>query len=306
MQWPNFLIVGAPKCATTSLYEYFLHHPDVFLSGVRKEGRFFSEIGQGNVFWPANYPYPCSNSVQEYSKIFKDYANQKLIGDVSPDYFAYPEVSIRNIKKYCGENVKIIIMVRDPIERSFSHYLQNVRRGSEHFSFHKALQIENVRKDDNWGFQWLYASTSFFSQRITLFKKSFRYVQVYSKHELDEHPKSVLQRMHDFLGIELQSDLQLPRLNTGGIQQEKIDTVLKGDFDSQLHLLNRAAYTGEFIMTKPTRDTSFDCGGTLIPFGVHNIKPDTLHVLKKRFMQDIIALQELHGINLSLRRYDDY
>ena len=115
LRWPNFLIVGAPKCATTSLYEYFLHHNEVFLSGIRKEGRFFSEIGHGQVFWPANYPFPCSNSVSEYSKIFKDCLNQKLIGDVSPDYFAYPEVSIKNIKRYCGDNVKIIIMVRSLI-----------------------------------------------------------------------------------------------------------------------------------------------------------------------------------------------
>lgn len=83
--WPNFLVIGAPKSGTTSLYHYLSQHPEIFLSRVRKEGRFFSGVGEGEVYWPDFYHFDTAPQPDDYQALFDDYGGQKRIGDVSPD-----------------------------------------------------------------------------------------------------------------------------------------------------------------------------------------------------------------------------
>ncbi len=300
-KWPNFLVVGAPKCATTSIYNYFFDHPDVFLSKVRKEGRFFSQIGSRSIFWPKNYPYEVSCSINSYKKLFYGFNEEKLVGDISPDYLSYSSISAHNIMNFCGPETKIIIIVRDPIERTFSHYIQNVRRGAEHFSFKKSIEIEKIRKLNNWGFQWLYSDTSFYSKRISKFKKLFKNVLILTKYELEKKTKKTLIRLHNFLSIDFDSKKPFPRSNLGGIQKSKIDTVLSGYFDHKEKIfLDKSSYFGEKIEKKPSADTSFDIGGELIPINLDYIDKLTLKILKDNFSEEIKLMYDNYKIKLKL------
>ena len=154
--WPNFLVIGAPKSGTTSLYHYLSQHPDIFLSTVRKEGRFFSGVGDGSVYWPDFYHFDTAPTVRAYQSLFADRAGETRIGDVSPDYYAYSQIAARRALSYCGPGTRIVAILRQPVDRAWSHYLQNVRRDAEFLSFEKTLEVESRRVEANWGFQWLY------------------------------------------------------------------------------------------------------------------------------------------------------
>jgi hypothetical protein len=137
---PNLLIVGAAKCGTTSLHNYLKQHPDIFMTE-HKEPHFLinSEIGKDRV-------HKAVNTLEEYEEMFKTEGKYKYKGESSVMYLAFPEFSIKNIKKYLDPDVKIIIMLRNPIERAFAGYLHNLRYNpSEDLSFEDAFDKSEER-----------------------------------------------------------------------------------------------------------------------------------------------------------------
>ena len=137
---PNLLIVGAAKCGTTSLHNYLKQHPDIFMTE-HKEPHFLinSEIGEHRV-------HKAVTTLEEYEKMFKTEGKYKYKGESSVMYLAFPEFSIKNIKKYLDPDVKIIIMLRNPIERAFAGYLHNLRYNpSEDLSFEEAFDRSEER-----------------------------------------------------------------------------------------------------------------------------------------------------------------
>jgi hypothetical protein len=229
--WPNFLVIGAPKSGTTSLYHYLQQHQDVFLSPVRKEGRFFSGVGEGSVYWPGFYHFDTAPDEAAYQALFAAHDGQARIGDVSPDYYAYSDIAAPRVAKDCGAETRIIAILRNPVDRTYSHYLQNVRRDAEFLSFAKTLDIESRRKADQWGFQWLYSDTGRYAHRLQHWQDRFENVLVLLQDELDQDGPATVRRIFDFLDL----DPTIPvsdgkRYNTGGIPQSKLP-ILEGVYD---------------------------------------------------------------------------
>ena len=137
---PNLLVVGAAKCGTTSLHNYLKQHPDVFMTE-HKEPHFLinSEIGESRV-------HKAVITLEKYKKMFKTEGKYRYKGESSVMYLAFPEFSIKSIKKYLTPDVKIIIMLRNPIERAFAGYLHNLRYNpSENLSFEEAIENSEDR-----------------------------------------------------------------------------------------------------------------------------------------------------------------
>ncbi|ABX12062.1 sulfotransferase domain-containing protein [Nitrosopumilus maritimus] len=127
---PNFIIIGAPKCGTTSLYNYLIQHPQI-LSSSRKEPMFFSMFYNKNPLWyKINFPIKFGHS-------------KKITGEASTSYLIYPNVP--KLVKEMLPDVKIIIMLRNPIDRSFSQYTHHYRSGVETLSFEEAINEEEKR-----------------------------------------------------------------------------------------------------------------------------------------------------------------
>lgn len=127
---PNFFIVGAPKAGTSSLYHYLDEHPEIFMCP-EKEPNFFSyqEIKAQNLY----YRKKNIGSLRKYLDLFKGVDNEKAIGEASVSYLFYQEVP-KKIKKAVPD-AKIIIILRNPIKRAFSHYLMDLRLGYTGLSF---------------------------------------------------------------------------------------------------------------------------------------------------------------------------
>ena len=152
---PNFLVVGAAKSGTTSIYYYLKQHPEIFLPDL-KECRFFSNIKTSINNPITNKPHNVGiiNNYDDYIKLFENITVEKVIGDVSPDYLYYYQSSIKNIKKNLGNEVKIIIILRNPIERAFSNYFHLVKENNFDLTFQETIERESEWINNNiwWGF----------------------------------------------------------------------------------------------------------------------------------------------------------
>lgn len=144
------------------------------------------------------------NSFTFYQENFKNVQNEKAIIDVSPSYFFFAKTSIKEIKKYLGSNVKIIILLRDPIERAFSNYLHKLRLFHEFLPFDEAIEIEQQRIDEGYGDFWFYKEHSLYFEKLSLFFSEFgpEQVKVILFEELKTDPLSVCQELFKFVGVD--------------------------------------------------------------------------------------------------------
>lgn len=165
---PNFLCVGAQKAGTTSLHDILTQHPDVYLPKI-KETKFFAENEK--------YEKGLSFYMNEY---FSSYKDQKIIGEIDPEYMYYDFVPER-IYKTLGKDVKLIFMLRNPVSRAYSHYQMSLRRGYETLSFDEAISLESERiQNDDTDKKWLsnknnfsYIDRGYYSQQIKRYLEFF-------------------------------------------------------------------------------------------------------------------------------------
>ena len=135
---PNFFIVGAPKCGTTSLHEYLQRHPDVFMP-FYKEPHFFGSDLQGSRFRQFR------DQPERYLKLFRDARGEKRIGESSPWYLA-SRCAAEEIYAY-DPRAKIIIMLRNPVDMMYSMWSQFRYSGNEQIeTFEDALAAEPERR----------------------------------------------------------------------------------------------------------------------------------------------------------------
>ena len=127
--WPNFFIVGAGKAGTTSLYNYLREIPEVYMSPEKEPGYFSRGASE-------DFLVPLILDKKKYLKLFKDVKNEKAIGEASPIYLWDPQ-SPQLIQEVVP-NAQIIIILRDPVERAFSHYLM-ASQTIESRTFHDAI-----------------------------------------------------------------------------------------------------------------------------------------------------------------------
>jgi len=139
---PNFFIIGAPRSGTTSLYSYLREVPEVFMSST-KELNFFSPIvSKRNNLRRVK-------DEKKYFKMFKNVKDEIAVGEASPSYLRDPHAPILIHKTI--PNAKIIILLRDPVERSYSHHLlklKNVYNSS--FKNDLANYIKSKDKDSDF------------------------------------------------------------------------------------------------------------------------------------------------------------
>ncbi len=131
-QWPNFFIVGAPRCGTTSLYEYLKHTKGVFMSPV-KEPNHFAVSASNDIFLTK-----IVRKKSKYLSLFKNVKDEIAVGEASPSYLRDPKAP--NLIHQFVPKARIIIMLRDPVDRLFSTYLHYVSMGKENLPFSEAIK----------------------------------------------------------------------------------------------------------------------------------------------------------------------
>jgi hypothetical protein len=140
--WPNFFIVGAQKAGTTSLHEYLKNIPGIYMSPF-KEPNFFSISVIRD-----DDPLEKIRDEKAYLDLFKKVKNEKIIGEASPFYLTDPETP--SLIHKVSPDAKILISLRDPVDRMFSHILQEKRRRNLEGSFRDHLMNEIKLGDKSW------------------------------------------------------------------------------------------------------------------------------------------------------------
>jgi len=196
-KWPNFFIVGAPKAGTTSIYEYLKNHPQIFMSPIKEPNYFSINILTQND--PLN---PIRNK-KKYLELFKDMKNEKIVGEASPYYLSDYDApkSIHDI----SPAAKILISLRDPVEREFSHFLMHQGYGLTIRNFHEQLKIET----ENYQ-----TSTEYVTLKHGMYYENVkRYVDIFGNNQVKiiifeefiKNPKEGIEEILRFLDLDPKS-----------------------------------------------------------------------------------------------------
>jgi len=227
--FPDFIIVGSQRSGTTSLYHYLTDHPQIN-AAVVKEIHFFDLAYQKGLNWyRGNFPWlPAKNG-----------ESGMLTGEASPYYIFHPHAPAR-IARYFPA-MKIIVLMRNPVDRAYSHYQNEVKLGFERLSFEEAVEQENSRingeieimlRDEKYNSfnhrHYSYVSRGIYVEQLKNLMKSFPREQVHFIRSEDffASPQKVLSQVLDFLSL---PDWKYPdfkvhnRLQYAGMRQETRD-----------------------------------------------------------------------------------
>lgn len=219
---PNFIIVGAAKSGTTSLYNYLDEHPDVYMSPIKEPNHFSSDIEPEKFnkafkkherekridldeYLNGNMDYKLWGDYvqkwEQYRKLFKNVKHEKAIGEVSNSYL-FSQVAAKNIIEKLPQ-VKIIMMLRNPMERAFSHYLANMRDGKTIKNFREEVESNYTLETREWGKKYLYIELGMYYQQVK------RYLDVFPRENIkmylyDDYKKDSVLLVKDlfrFIGV---------------------------------------------------------------------------------------------------------
>jgi hypothetical protein len=196
---PNFFIVGAAKSGTTSLWMYLKQHPEVYMPQAieHKEPAFFCDI----------YGY---KDFDTYLSLFTEAKDKKAIGEASHAYLTSPE-SAAWIQKFYP-HAKIIIILRNPVERAYSLYNWMIGAGYEWiYPFEKALIVEEERLKDSYFkhhnpeyfYNYLYFNSGLYASQIERYFQLFsgEQIKVLLFEDLKNNPVTTTQNIYNFLEV---------------------------------------------------------------------------------------------------------
>lgn len=206
---PNFVIIGAAKAGTSSLWAYLNQHPQVFLSR-NKEPNFFALQGT-----PLPEPGPVepeklhellySYTVTEfdaYRELFVAADGARAIGEASVRYLYTPGTAERI--RATIPHVKLVVMLRDPVKRLYSHYCMNRQYGLEPYPLLAAVEREPERLRAGWGYDWHYLGVSSYARQLSEYLRHFPRAQVgvYLFEDFARDPVRVVQEICRFLDVD--------------------------------------------------------------------------------------------------------
>ena len=295
---PNFFIAGVSRSGTTSLYHYMSQHPLIDFPEL-KEPRYFSH---GSVVLPQKGPgdYTVDQKLvatwDDYCAIYEGLENT-FIGDASSEHLYNYKSVIPETLKRLGD-IPIILMLRNPVDRSYSAYNNLVRDGRETLPFEQALEKEEERKEANFDEMWHYTSVSKYSKSVDAFKANFSKVKVLIFEEFIENPEKYVAEIFDFMGAP-----QLERVNTAitysksGKPKSKLITLLFGRNSSLGNTIRNIVFS---ILGR----TNVERLGKYLISVNKELSKDIRIRLFEYFASDIEELEKVLGRDLNLWKID--
>lgn len=291
---PNFILVGAPKSGTSSLYQYLKQHPDVFMCEP-KEPYFFVPAEEKEK-WFALGLKPVIGD-ENYAALFDGRTSEKAVGEASAPYLftaKTPELISKRIP-----DVKLVAVLRNPIERAYSQYNFLFRMGMERLESFEAALAEEERRFQNGAPQFLfYRRRGLYAQQLVRYFERFDQskMRIYLHEDLDRDAVSITQDVFRFLEVD---DSFAP-----DVSQRHNPTLVeqKGFADVLLSGIKKRAIK------------SADDGASQTDMGIGSIRPwtepkgklikparlnkTTRESLSQYFQEDVRKLEKLIGRNL--------
>jgi len=302
---PDFFIVGAAKSGTTALQQILASHTSVYMSPIKEPNYFYNEVaisdlrtglqdklkkenaerwikeGMNGEIWNA---FLRDESL--YKKLFEKAATNQVSGEASVSYL-YSLEAAKNIHQF-NPNAKIIILLRNPAERAWSHFLMEKRMGLVPKNFSAAFNLYNNDDRKIWGKDPIFLSGGFYYLQVKRFLDTFPKEQIficfYEDYKAD--PAKLINELLQFLGIDNKDELKIKVAN------EARKSIFDGFLPSGglKHTLRSIAQkTGVHATLK-----------RLLSKKNNEILPATIRTqLNNYYLADIHKLEELLHVNLN-------
>jgi hypothetical protein len=292
MTFPNLYIVGAPKAGTTSLYHYLDQHPDIAIPN--KEPRFFIRKSIENVSEADPIkPYLIRSSIlneKEYVGLYAD-KTEKIICDASTQYLYHHQEVIPQIQQLNTPPPKILILLRNPIERAFSNYSHNYSTFEE-LNFEQAIENENNRISQGFNSFWHYKGLSTYAESVQSYKTAFDQVKVVLFEDFIKDIDQTLIEIFDFLEVDNTfkvSHFMVNTKSTGAPKSKRLNAFLQrstrlSGLKTFLHRVigeQRTKLFRELVMRRNLSKTKISLDDTL------------KSKLESYFVEDISALKKI-------------
>jgi len=303
---PNFLIVGAPRAGTTSLWHYLESHPQVYMSPV-KEPKFFAFEGEEADFRglsPEDSPGDTSvpwaiTDLEAYRALFGGVTDETAVGEASTIYLYYHKKASERIRHYVPK-AKLIAVLRDPAERAYSHFLFMRSHSREPLTdFAQALEAEEERVRERWWPAFHYTRAGFYHEQLSRYFELFGrdQIRVYLYEDLKTDPSGVTRDVFRFLGVDdafVPEDMDV-RHNPSGIpRSERLYAFLYSGFRQarpfvEPHLPKRLRHQVPRVVAS-LKNRNLDKPRLL---------PEVRGRLIGEYRDDVLRLQDLIGRDLS-------
>lgn len=282
---PNFFVLGFAKCGTTTIYHLLKQHPEIYLPE-EKEPRFFDT--------DALYNRGIEYYLETYFKGSQAYLKR---GEASPAYSVQPELVAPRILDACGEDVQMIVIMRDPVSRLWSHYLHQVRNCVETLSIEEALQCEEKRIQEgkpSWVGYFTDGRYPIYLEKWFEYFSKERFLLLLTD-DLEGDPVGTMQRIYSFLGVD---QTFCPELSG------RYNTVSVSRYPWLARLLNRpnaltnlAKHAFPYPLRKRIRDLVNEKNRRSLG-AAPVMDPQLAADMRLRYRDDIIRLQEILGRDL--------
>ena len=285
LRTPDFFIIGAAKSGTSSLYNYLIQHPAVFMPQVKEPHFFYNERSPGS-------PVLQEKDLAGYLQLFEGVPNEVRAGEASTSYL-YLENAAREMQRL-RRDAKILAVLRNPVDRAYSQYWNQVRDGREPLSFEAALDAEEERKRKNWWYGYMYAGTGYYAGQIARYVEAFGRdnVQVHLFEELHRDAAEVCRKAFSFLEVDPAQEIEATKVhNRSGPMRSRL---LSG-------LLNAQSITEPAgkVLPPAWKHSVGEWLRNVNRRPVPEMNPETRERLLGVFAEDVRRLESLIGRDLS-------
>ena len=191
-RWPNFFLMGAPRSGTTSLYEYLKNTKGVYLPHIKETNYFSVSINLDLLILKV------IRDKKKYLNLYKDVKDEIAIGDPTPLYLWDPKAA--KLIHDVTPNAKIIITLRDPIERAYSHFLMLVSYGKDSHPFSESIK-KSLKAPPDYSGRVVECGLYYeqVKRYLDLFGKD--QVKIYIYEEFFKDPHYYVKEILEFLGV---------------------------------------------------------------------------------------------------------
>lgn len=219
MKKPNFICVGAQKAGTTTLYNILLQHPQIFLPEI-KELHYFD--------WAKNF----SKGDEWYFNNFEKVKNEIAIGEITPNYM-YIDYVPKRIYDLLGKDIKLIFLLRNPVNRSFSQYLMMLKNGNTDKSFKRCAKIDFIEEKNFFLNENQIITRSLYDEQIERYLKYFDKKNMFFiifETEILKNKEKTMNRLCEFLDVDnFQFNLDIQSNKSFHVKNKKINKAIKHD-----------------------------------------------------------------------------
>jgi hypothetical protein len=293
---PDVFVVGPAKTGTSALYEYFRAHPQVYTAPIKETNYMaFCDGHLPPLAGPGDWETIGAKSTVTFTDYLALYANrrdQPIAVDVSPSYMHYPWAAAK-IAELCPD-AKIVVVLRNPVECSFSMYSMLRRDNRESCrTFREALECIEKRRAARWDVRWDYLRPYLISDAVAryleLFSSSQLFIRRYERFK--RQPEQFYSELCDFLNIEpLEVSRANRKVNAGATRRD----IMRGRSGGRW-LLRAMDVCGIFLPASWRRSIQrkvFDVPGL-------ELSPDERRILVDYYRADILKLAGLLSWDLS-------